>query len=141
MWNLVHQPAVHLSEAARMRRLNVLALFDKPDALEGPFFEETIYVTPSRLSALQQDEIVAATRRAVAALGLRHGPIHAELRVNDAGAWVIEVAARSIGGLCSRTLRFGAGIRLEEGKRSGSGPGLHGGVPGRGEPGAGRTPA
>ncbi len=95
-------------------RLNVLALFDKPDALEGPYFEETIYVTPSRLSALQQDEIVAATRRAVAALGLRHGPIHAELRVNDAGVWAIEVAARSIGGLCSRTLRFGAGIRLEE---------------------------
>ncbi len=95
-------------------RLNVLALFDKPDALEGPYFEETIYVTPSRLSALLQEEIVAATRRAVAALGLRHGPIHAELRVNDAGAWVIEVAARSIGGLCSRTLRFGAGIRLEE---------------------------
>ena len=95
-------------------RLNVLALFDKPDPLEGPFFEETIYVTPSRLAAATQEGIVAETTRAVAALGLHDGPVHAELRVNDRGPWVIELAARSIGGLCSRVLRFGAGVRLEE---------------------------
>ena len=95
-------------------RLNVLALFDKPDPLEGPFFEETIYVTPSRLAAATQESIVAETTRAVAALGLHDGPVHAELRVNDRGPWVIELAARSIGGLCSRVLRFGAGVRLEE---------------------------
>ncbi|MCH7929951.1 MAG: ATP-grasp domain-containing protein [Proteobacteria bacterium] len=95
-------------------RLNVLALFDKPDPLEGPFFEETIYVTPSRLAAATQEGIVAETARAVAALGLHDGPVHAELRVNDRGPWVIELAARSIGGLCSRVLRFGAGVRLEE---------------------------
>ena len=95
-------------------RLHVLALFDKPDPLAGPFFEETIYITPSRLSPTAQDDIAEATGNAVAALGLREGPIHAELRVNDEGPWVIEAAARSIGGLCSRALRFGAGIGLEE---------------------------
>jgi biotin carboxylase len=95
-------------------RLKVLALFDKPDPLEGPFFEETIYVTPSRLPESWQSRITDATLQAVAALGLKDGPIHAELRLNDQGAWVIEVGARSIGGLCSRALRFGAGISLEE---------------------------
>src|SRR5881296_895135 len=94
--------------------LQVLALFDKPDPLDGPFFEETIYVTPSRLPAEAQARIAEVTLRACAALGLTEGPIHAELRVNDAGPWVIEVAARSIGGLCSRTLRFGTGMTLEE---------------------------
>jgi biotin carboxylase len=94
--------------------LHVLALFDKPDPLDGPFFEETIYVTPSRLPAITQDRIAAVTREACAALGLTEGPIHAELRVNDRGPFVLEVAARSIGGLCARTLRFGTGLSLEE---------------------------
>ena len=94
--------------------LNTLALFDKPDPLEGPFFEETLYVTPSRLPAPTQEAIRRATADACTALGLREGPIHAELRVNDDGPWIIEVAARSIGGLCSRTLRFGTGMSLEE---------------------------
>jgi biotin carboxylase len=94
--------------------LHRLALFDKPDPLEGPFFEETIYVTPSRLPADLQDAITRVTATACAALGLAEGPVHAELRVNDAGPWVLEVAARSIGGLCSRTLRFGTGMTLEE---------------------------
>lgn len=94
--------------------LTTLALFDKPDPLEGPFFEETIYITPSRLPPAVQDAITAVTRRAATALGLEDGPIHAELRVNDDGPWVIELAARSIGGLCSRTLRFGTGMSLEE---------------------------
>ncbi len=94
--------------------LRVLALFDKPDPLEGPFFEETIYVTPSRLPDSVRQSIVACTAQAVAALGLEHGPIHAELRVNDQGPWILEVAPRSIGGLCSRALRFGEGISLEE---------------------------
>ena len=94
--------------------LHVLALFDKPDPLEGPFFEETIYVTPSRLPDRVQRAIRATTTAACAALGLTEGPVHAELRVNDDGPWVLEVAARSIGGLCSRTLRFGTGMTLEE---------------------------
>jgi biotin carboxylase len=93
--------------------LETLALFDKPDPLNGPYFEETIFVTPSRLSAAIQDDIAQAARQAVAALGLRHGPIHAEFRVNDKGVWPLEMAARSIGGLCARTLNFGAGLGLE----------------------------
>jgi biotin carboxylase len=94
--------------------LTVLAVFDKPDPLEGPYFEETIYVTPSRLApeALGRAEIVTA--RACAAIGLVEGPVHSELRIDGDLVHVIEVAARSIGGLCARTLRFGAGIALEE---------------------------
>jgi biotin carboxylase len=95
-------------------RLRVLALFDKPDPLEGPFFEETIYVTPSRLSRRDQDAVADTAATAVTALGLTDGPIHGEFRLNDGGVWIIDLAARSIGGLCARTLRFGAGIRLEE---------------------------
>lgn len=95
-------------------RLHTLALFDKPDPLDGPFFEETIYVTPSRLPDGTQRQIAETAGRACAALGLTEGPVHAELRVNERGPWVLEVAARSIGGLCSRTLRFGTGMTLEE---------------------------
>ena len=94
--------------------LNTLALFDKPDPLEGPFFEETLYITPSRLLKGIQDELHRATAEASAALGLQHGPVHAELRYNEKGAFMIEIAARTIGGLCSRTLRFGTGMSLEE---------------------------
>ena len=94
--------------------LKVLAIFDKPDPLDGPFFEETLYITPSRLPATVQEDIISCTARAADALGLREGPVHAELRVNDEGAWIIEIAARSIGGLCARTLRFGTGISLEK---------------------------
>src|SRR6266699_1013619 len=89
--------------------LRVLALFDKPDPLDGPYFEETIYVTPSRLPADQQRAVAACAERAAAALGLREGPVHAELRVNATGPWVIELAARPIGGRCSGALRFGTG--------------------------------
>ena len=95
-------------------RLHVLALFDKPDPLDGPFFEETIYVTPSRLPQAVQADIATGTARAAGTLGLVRGPIHAELRVNEAGVWLVEVAGRSIGGLCSHTLRFGPGLSLEE---------------------------
>lgn len=95
-------------------RLTVLALFDKPDPLEGPFFEETIYVTPSRLETAVQQAIAHTTQQAAAALGLKNGPIHAELRINEAGPWLVEAAGRSIGGLCGQTLRFDAGATLEE---------------------------
>src|SRR5437763_4196440 len=90
-------------------RLQLVALFDKPDPLDGPYFEETIYVTPSRLPAEQQRAVAACAERAAAALGLREGPVHAELRVNASGPWVIELAARPIGGRCSGALRFGTG--------------------------------
>ncbi len=94
--------------------LRTLALFDKPDPLEGPFFEETLYITPSRLPTEIQDELHSTTAEAAVALGLQHGPVHAELRYNEKGAFMIEIAARTIGGLCSRTLRFGTGMSLEE---------------------------
>jgi len=94
--------------------LAVVAIFDKPDPLEGPYFEETIYVTPSRESAALQRAIVETTARAVRALGLHHGPIHAEMRVNDGGVWMLEIAARPIGGLCARALRFEHGLNLED---------------------------
>ncbi|MGZ3425548.1 MAG: ATP-grasp domain-containing protein [Polyangia bacterium] len=95
--------------------LTPLALFDKPDPLDGPFFEETIYVTPSRHAPTLQRAVERETARACAAIGLRHGPVHAELRLGPDGPVVIEVAARSIGGLCARTLRFGLGAAsLEE---------------------------
>lgn len=102
-------------------RLTPLALFDKPDPLVGPFFEETIYVTPSRLPAATREAIVATAAHACAALGLREGPVHAELRIDDSGGrddptpWVVEVAGRSIGGLCAKILRFGTEeMSLEE---------------------------
>jgi biotin carboxylase len=95
-------------------RLNVLAIFDKPDPLAGPFFEETIYVTPSRLPAEAQQQVEDELQRAVAALGLWHGPLHAEARLNGKGVWILEVAARPIGGLCARSLRFEGGKSLEE---------------------------
>ncbi|HEU5369107.1 MAG TPA: ATP-grasp domain-containing protein, partial [Ktedonobacterales bacterium] len=88
--------------------------FDKPDPLDGPFFEETMYVTPSRLPAATQAAIADCTAQAAAALGLRTGPVHAELRVNDAGPWIVEIAGRSIGGLCSTILQFGVDMCLEE---------------------------
>src|SRR6266851_2325720 len=94
--------------------LETLAIFDKPDPLNGPFFEETIYVTPSRQPDAVQAEMAHTVQRATRALGLTEGPVHAEVRRNEAGTFMLEVAARSIGGLCARTLRFGMGVSLEE---------------------------
>jgi len=95
-------------------RLQVFAIFDKPDPLEGPFFEETIYVTPSRLTAHFQARVAQEVERGAAALGLRHGPVHAECRITPEGSiYVLEIAARPIGGLCSRVLTFEGGATLE----------------------------
>jgi hypothetical protein len=85
-------------------QLRVLAIFDKPDPLNGPFFEETIYITPSREDSSTQRAIIETTEAAIRALGLTEGPIHAEMRVNSRGVWMLEVAARPIGGLCARVL-------------------------------------
>jgi biotin carboxylase len=112
--SFVPGPEVAVEGLLRAGALELLALFDKPDPLDGPFFEETIYVTPSRHPEPVQRSIAEVTERACAALGLTEGPIHAELRVGPRGPVVLEVAARSIGGLCGRALRFGAGLSLEE---------------------------
>ena len=94
--------------------LTTLALFDKPDPLDGPYFEETLYVTPSRLPEALQDRIHQEVARACRLAGLATGPVHAEVRVNDQGIWILEVAARSIGGLCGRVLTHSLGMSLEE---------------------------
>jgi hypothetical protein len=99
--------------------LRALAIFDKPNPLEGPYFEETFYVTPSRLPESQQHAVLQCARDATRALGLSHGSIHAEFRINEAGVWPLEVAPRPIGGLCARALRFSSSeaqepIGLEE---------------------------
>ena len=109
-------PGAEVAVEGLLRRgqLEILAIFDKPDPLEGPYFEETLYVTPSRLGATVLAEVERVTARAALALGLREGPLHAELRVHEGNASVLELAARSIGGLCSRALRFGAGVSLEQ---------------------------
>ena len=94
-------------------RLQTLAIFDKPDPLDGPYFEETLYITPSREPA--QQNLIDSTQRAITALGLTNGPIHAEMRLNSDGVWMLEVAARPIGGLCARALSFAGGsVSLEE---------------------------
>ena len=107
-------PEVALEGILDRDALQVLALFDKPDPLEGPYFEETIYTTPSRLPEAAQNQIIRSTEEAIEAVGLSHGPIHAELRLTPHGPRILEVAARPIGGLCSRSLRFDAGMSLEE---------------------------
>ena len=111
----VNGPEVAVEALLVGGRLDVLAVFDKPDPLNGPFFEETIYVTPSRHPAAVLREVTLTTARAAAALGLEEGPVHAELRIGPHGeATMLELAARSIGGLCGRALRFGTGVSLEE---------------------------
>jgi biotin carboxylase len=107
-------PEVSLEGLLSQGKLHVLALFDKPDPLDGPFFEETLYVTPSRHPAALQDAVARMVQEGCAALGLAEGPVHAELRLSPQGPRILEVAARSIGGLCGRALRFGVGVTLEE---------------------------
>ncbi|HUS63897.1 MAG TPA: ATP-grasp domain-containing protein [Kofleriaceae bacterium] len=107
-------PEVALEGLLDGGRLHTLAIFDKPDPLDGPFFAETLYVTPSELPTARQDAIATAVADAARSIGLAEGPVHAELRLGAGAAVVIELAARSIGGLCGRALRFGAGISLEE---------------------------
>lgn len=105
---------VAVEALASAGEVDILAIFDKPDPLEGPYFEETIYVTPSRLPDEVQSRLASELQRAADALGLSEGPLHAEFRLGNRGPVLLEVAARSIGGLCSRALRFGAGVSLEE---------------------------
>ncbi len=102
-------PGIELAVEGVLRdgELEILAFFDKPDPLEGPFFEETLFITPSRLHPEMLDEVERVAARAIRAMGLREGPVHAELRVAGSRVTFLEAAARSIGGLCGRSLRFG----------------------------------
>ncbi|HJM03725.1 MAG TPA: ATP-grasp domain-containing protein, partial [Arenicellales bacterium] len=94
--------------------LSILAIFDKPIPLNGPYFEETIYVTPSALSDAEQQEVKRVLSRACECLELRQGPVHAECRLNEQGIWIIDIASRSIGGQCGQLIKAGTGVTLEE---------------------------
>ena len=111
--SFVPGPEIALEGMLADGELSVLALFDKPDPLDGPFFEETIYVTPSRLPPPIQSLAAERVREGCAAYGLTEGPVHAELRVHEGDAWIIEIAGRTIGGDCARLFAFGSGTSLE----------------------------
>ena len=111
--SFVPGPEIALEGMLAGGELSVLAIFDKPDPLDGPFFEETIYVTPSRLPASVQALVADRVRAGCAAYGLTEGPVHAELRIHDGDAWIIEIAGRTIGGDCARLFTFGSGVSLE----------------------------
>jgi hypothetical protein len=110
----VSGPEVAVEGLLRAGRLKVLAIFDKPDPLDGPFFEETYYILPSRHDENIRARIIRRVEEACLALGLREGPVHAEVRINGGDGVIIEVASRTIGGDCARLLRFGAGQALED---------------------------
>ena len=111
--SFVPGPEIALEGMLEGGELSVLAIFDKPDPLDGPFFEETIYVTPSRLPRSVQSLAAERVRAGCAAYGLTEGPVHAELRIHDGDTWVIEIAGRTIGGDCARLFTFGSGTSLE----------------------------
>ena len=111
--SFVPGPEIALEGMLAGGELSVLAIFDKPDPLDGPFFEETIYVTPSRLPESVQALAAERVREGCAAYGLTEGPVHAELRIYDGDAWIIEIAGRTIGGDCARLFTFGSGTSLE----------------------------
>ena len=111
--SFVPGPEIALEGMLEGGKLSVLAIFDKPDPLDGPFFEETIYVTPSRLPRPVRTLAAERVRAGCAAYGLTEGPVHAELRLHDGDAWIIEIAARTIGGDCARLFTFGSGTSLE----------------------------
>lgn len=109
----VSGPEVAVEGLLQQGELTVLAIFDKPDPLEGPYFEESYYVTPSRHPVALQQQIMDTVKAACAGMGLREGPVHAEVRLADSGCVIIEVASRTIGGECARLLSFGTGHSLE----------------------------
>ena len=111
--SFVPGPEIALEGMLEGGELSVLAIFDKPDPLDGPFFEETIYVTPSRLPRPVQALAAERVRAGCAAYGLTEGPVHAELRLHDGDAWILEIAGRTIGGDCARLFTFGSGTSLE----------------------------
>jgi biotin carboxylase len=107
-------PEVALEGMLHKGELTVLAIFDKPDPLEGPYFEETYYVTPSSFDQTLQDTVAKRVKQACDAYGLHEGPVHAELRIQNNDAWIMEVASRTIGGQCAKLLSFGTGQSLEQ---------------------------
>ena len=95
-------------------RFQPLTIFDKPEPLTGPYFEETYYVTPSRLPAPRRRALIDEVARCCAAYGLSQGPVHAEARLTARGPVLLELAARTIGGQCGQLIEFSLGHPLEE---------------------------
>jgi hypothetical protein len=95
-------------------RLQVLAIFEKPGPMAGPFFEETIYLTPPRLSHKVTGQVIGSLEILCRKLGICEGALHAELRINSSGVWFLEIAGRTVGGRCGRILEFQTGCSLEE---------------------------
>lgn len=87
------------------KKLNTITIFDKPDQLTGPYFAETIYVTPSSLDNDLQLAIKMEIEKSCKAYGLVTGSIHAECRIDKNNkVWILEIASRTIGGDCARIL-------------------------------------
>jgi biotin carboxylase len=107
-------PEVAVEGLLRDGRLSVLAVYDKPEPLDGPFFEETVYTVPSQLAPARRDQVTGSVEEAARALGLSQGALHAELRLGGPAPQVIDLASRTIGGRCSAVLRFRSGRSLEE---------------------------
>lgn len=106
-------PEVAVEGLLHAGEFQLLAMFDKPDPMHGPCFEETYYISPSRHDPDIQRAVVRTVQDACRAYGLREGPVHAELRLHEAGIQVMEVASRTIGGECARLLTYGVGQDLE----------------------------
>lgn len=91
-----------------------LAVFEKPDPLEGPYFEEGIYVTPIRRDEKIRSLLVEAAIRGSRALGIETGPCHCELRLSGELPYILEIAARPIGGFCSQVFADLMGFDLHD---------------------------
>ena len=95
-------------------QFRLLTIFDKPEPLTGPYFEETYYLTPSQLQTQQKSELLGEIARCCAAYGLTQGPVHAEARISAGGPVLLELAARTIGGQCGQLIEFSLQRKLEE---------------------------
>lgn len=110
----IHGEEIAIEGIVDNGRFQLLTIFDKPDPLYGPFFAETFYITPTRLDSEAIDKVCQVVQSACDAYGIKTGPVHAECRLRDAQVYLIEMAARTIGGLCSDILEYGLGCTLED---------------------------
>ena len=95
--------------------LKKIVIFDKPVEYKHPYFEESIYITPSELSSEAEKRVVSIVDKACKKIGLEDGPVHVEFKINENQIFIIEINPRMIGGLCSRCLSFGLfKVSLEE---------------------------
>lgn len=91
----------------------VITEFGKPLPLTGPYFEESIYLTPPALGAALRREVHELSMAAAKALGFYHGPAHCEIRLTPDGPKVLEIAGRLLGGACAGSFRDRLGEDLD----------------------------